>query len=111
MAKEFTEIQSSSADPSGKYTTFKEDVANKAKNLGDPPLLAGQDISSSSGGNIYTGDVAIEGGPKHGDIIHGANVYKDKKGLVMDHDFTYKPSTRKSSQGGNVKHWSITSVK
>ena len=73
--------------------------------------LAGQDIQRSSKGNIYNSDVDIKDGPSQGDIIHGANKYKTKDGNVLDHDFTYRPSTRKSSQGDNVKHWSITGVR
>ena len=65
--------------------------------------LAGQDIQRSSKGNIYNSDVDIKDGPSQGDIIHDGN--------VLDHDFTYRPSTRKSSQGDNVKHWSITGVR
>ena len=111
MAKKMTNIESSSADPSGRYKTFDPDILNMAQNLGGPPLLAGQDISSSPKGNIYTGDVDMKDGPKHGDVIHGANKYKDEKGMVEDKDFEYKESTRESSQGDSVAHWSITGVK
>jgi len=74
--------------------------------------LAGQDIQRSSKGNIFRfGAIDIKDGPSQGDIVHGANKYKTKDGNVEDLDFMYRPSTRKSSQGDNVKHWSITGVR
>lgn len=72
--------------------------------------IMGQHIQKSKKGNIYVGGVDIDKGPSQGDVIHGANKYKTKDGYVEDFDFTYRPSTRKSSQGDNVKHWTITGV-
>jgi|TARA_R110000824_G_scaffold159910_1_gene334480 hypothetical protein len=77
--------------------------------INPPPTISGQRITKSPKGNIMADDV--KDGPKKGDIIHGANKYKDNKGFVQDFDFTYRPSTRKSSQGDNVKHWTITGTK
>ena len=111
MAKEFKEIKTGSVDSPRKYSTFHQNIKNIAQDPGEPANLAGQDISASSKGNIYTGDVDIHSGPSYGDVVHGANKYKMEDGNVMDHDFTYRPSTRKSSQGDDVKHWTITGHK
>ena len=106
--KKLTEIYSSSVyNPK----TFNMGMSKIAKNLGDPPYLAGQDIVSSSKGNVYMGDVDIHSGPSYGDVIHGANKYKNELGQTEDLDFTYRPSTRKSSSEDNVKHWTITGTR
>jgi len=101
--KKLTQINSSSVDNS---KTYRKDFSKIAKNLGEPTYLAGQDISPSPQGNMYTGDVDIHNGPSYGDIIHGANKYGGG-----DYDFTYRKSTRPSSQGAVVQHWSITGLR
>jgi hypothetical protein len=81
---------------------------------GDPEqvYIAGQNISTSKKGNIYDADIDIHEGPSKGDVIHGANKYKRPDGNSFDDaDYTYRPSTRKSSQNDNVKHWTITGTK
>ena len=107
--KNLTKSSASSAFLNGMSEGVKKSAAKA--NEDTQVYLAGQDIQRSSKGNIYSSDVDIKDGPSQGDIVHGANKYKTKDGNVLDHDFTYRPSTRKSSQGGNVKHWSITGVR
>ena len=88
-----------------------QQMVNRVNGDGDEQVhVMGQDIEKSKKGNIYNADVDIHNGPSKGDVIHGANKYKTKDGYVEDFDFTYRPSTRKSSQGDDVKHWTITGI-
>jgi len=72
--------------------------------------IAGQDIERSSKGTRAAFNVGDD--IKKGDIIHGVTKYIGKSGEIPgDLDFTYRPSTRKSSQGADVRHWTITGHK
>ena len=77
--------------------------------INPPPTIAGQSIERSSKGTRAAFNVH---NIKKGDIIHGAAKYIGKSGEIPgDLDFTFRPSTRKSSQGDSVKHWTITGIK
>ena len=77
--------------------------------INPPPTISGGNIARGPKGRVML--ESMKNGPQKGDIIHGVNKYSDKDGYTMDYDFTYKPSTRRSSQGDNVKHWTVTGIK
>ena len=104
------ELKPIKQEHNGPTPNFDNKISNIAKYLaGSKVTIAGQSIERSSEGTRAAFNVH---NIKKGDIIHGVSKYVGKSGEIPgDLDFTFRESTRPSSQKTNVKHWTVTGTK